>query len=96
MCLQKEIAHFSYDEEHQFRLDDSSLKYYYPPRLGVSLSDGFESFRKLQERDEHLDGLLKTILELEKKEGHIQNVDIITWRGMMTKILTAPFDRFNE
>ena len=62
----------------------------------MSLSGGFERFRKLQERDEHLDGLLKTILELEKKDGHLQKADIVTWRGMMTKIMTAPFDWYNE
>lgn len=92
----KEIAHFSYDENRQFKLDDSSLRYYYPPQLGANLSDGFETFRKWEERDEHLDGLLKTILELEKKDGQIQKVDIMTWRGIMTRIMTAPFDQYNE
>ncbi len=37
LILPKEIACFSYDDNHEFHLDDSSLKYYYTPQLGVSL-----------------------------------------------------------
>ncbi len=86
----QEIAYFSYDEDHQYRPDDSSLQYYYPPRLGANLSDGFERFRKLDEsRDDHLDGLLKTITKLEKTEGHSRRVDIVTWRGIMTKVFKS-------
>ena len=63
------------------------MHYYYPPRLGANLSDGFDSFRKLDEsRDDHLDALLKTIMKLEKNEGHNRQVDIVTWRGIMTKV----------
>jgi len=87
--LTQEIAYFSYDEDHQYRPDDSSLRYYYPPRLGANLSDGFESFRQLDEsRDDHLDGLLKTIMELERNEGHSRQVDVVTWRGIMTRVST--------
>jgi len=60
--------------------------------------------------DEHLDALLDTLQAYE--ERHVKNLlshddesrsgdiptkpDIITWRGMMTKILIAPFDHFSE
>ncbi|KAI9881415.1 MAG: decapping endonuclease targeting mRNA [Pleopsidium flavum] len=92
----KEIAYFSYDETHQFHLDDRSLRYYYPPRLGADLSKGFETFQQLDDTaDDHLDSLLTTIIALEKELGERCEADIITWRGMMTKIMATPFDNMN-
>lgn len=87
---------FSYDAEHKFHLGDSSLRYYYTPRLPADLNRGFDTFQKLDDTaDEHLDALLETIMALEKETGKRCEADIITWRGMMTKILTAPFDNLN-
>jgi len=88
----REIACFSYDERHQFLLDDSSIRYYYPPNLGADLSRGFDTFEKLNDTaDEHLDGLLKTIIDLEQKTGKRLDVSIVTWRGMVTKLMSAIF-----
>ncbi|PQE13825.1 RAI1 protein [Rutstroemia sp. NJR-2017a BBW] len=88
----REIACFSYDDNHQFRLDDSSIRYYYPPYLGADLSKGFDTFKKLDdEADDHLDSLLKTIINYEQKEGKKVEVDVVTWRGMMTKFMAAIF-----
>ncbi|KAL4877661.1 RAI1 like PD-XK nuclease-domain-containing protein [Aspergillus karnatakaensis] len=92
----KEIACFSYDDQHAYHLGDSSLRYYYPPQLPADLNRGFDSFQKLDDAaDEHLDALLDTIVSLERETGKRCESDIITWRGMMTKILTAPFDNMN-
>ncbi|GCB28027.1 decapping nuclease rai1 [Aspergillus awamori] len=92
----KEIACFSYDDEHKFHLGDSSMKYYYPPCLPADLNHGFESFQKLDDSaDEHLDALLETVIALEQETQKKCEADIITWRGMMTKILAAPFDNLN-
>ena len=64
----QEIAHFSYDDEHKFRLDDSSLRYYYTPQLGADLSEGYDDFIKQDDsEDEHLDGLLRALIAEEKK-----------------------------
>ncbi|KAL9104423.1 MAG: hypothetical protein Q9163_000629 [Psora crenata] len=92
----REIAYFSYDETHQFHLDERSLRYYYTPSLGADLSKGFESFQQLDDTvDDHLDSLLKTIIDLEQKTGTKCLADIITWRGMMTKIMATPYDNLN-
>ncbi|KAK9420308.1 putative RAI1 like PD-XK nuclease-domain-containing protein [Seiridium unicorne] len=89
----KEIACFSYDDKHEFHLGDSSLKWYYPPELGVDLSAGFETFDKHDDSgDEHLDSLLKTIIAHEQQEGKKIDAQVVTWRGMMTKIMSALFD----
>ncbi|XDG01953.1 hypothetical protein ABKA04_001568 [Annulohypoxylon sp. FPYF3050] len=89
----KEIACFSYDEKHEFHLDDRSLQWYYPPELGADLSGGFEQFDKHDNsKDEHIDSLLKTIMAYEEEEGKKIDVEFVTWRGMMTKILSTPFE----
>ncbi|KAI0866023.1 RAI1 like PD-XK nuclease-domain-containing protein [Xylaria cubensis] len=89
----KEIAYFSYDDKHEFRLDDSSLQWYYPPKLGADLSGGFDKFDNHDDSvDEHLDSLLKTIIAHEQEEGKKIDANVVTWRGMMTKIMSAPFE----
>ncbi|KAK0291336.1 decapping endonuclease targeting mRNA [Friedmanniomyces endolithicus] len=75
------------------------------------LSAGFKTFRQRDDSvDEHLDGLLDTLQAYEeallvKMEGGedevvVANVrvkaDVVTWRGMMTKILTVAFDDFSD
>lgn len=94
----QEIAFFSYDSGHKFKpLDNESLKYYYPPffnipghhdnRFPVDLSKGYNSFRQRDDSgDEHLDGLLDTLVEAEKRNGKKTEVDLVTWRGMMTRV----------
>lgn len=89
----REIACFSYTSTHEYRPDASGLRYYYPPRLGADLSKGFESFEKLDDTaDGHLESLLKTIMEVEREKGEKLEVDVVTWRGMMTKLLACPFE----
>lgn len=87
MSILQEIAYFSYDDEHQFHLDERSLRYYYTPNIGADLSKGFETFQQLDDgADDHLDSLLKTLIDLEMRTGSKCEADIITWRGMMTKV----------
>ena len=82
----QEIAYFSYDDQHQFHLDERSLRYYYPPNIGADLSKGFETFQQLDDTvDDHLDSLLKTIIDFERRTGTRCAANVITWRGMMTK-----------
>jgi RAT1-interacting protein len=55
--------------------------------LGADLSKGFDTFEKLDDSgDDHLDSLLKTIMAHEQKTGSRVEANIITWRGMMTKV----------
>ncbi|KAH6611187.1 hypothetical protein Trco_001207 [Trichoderma cornu-damae] len=84
----KEFSCFSYDENHEFHLDESSLKYYYPPQLGADLSLGFDAFVKQDDsKDEHLDSLLKAIVAHEQETGTKIDASVVTWRGMMTKVM---------
>lgn len=83
----KEFACFSYDENHEWCLGDKSLKWYYPPRLGVDLKKGYDKFIKHDNTtDPHLDGLLKTVMMHERTTNEAIDAHIVTWRGMMTKV----------
>jgi hypothetical protein len=88
----QEVTCFSYDDQHKYRWDDSSLRYYYPPSLPADLNRGFDTFRQLDDtRDDHLDGLVDTIALYEKEKGVKADADIVTWRGMMTKVCSCHF-----
>jgi RAT1-interacting protein len=83
----QEVTYFSYDINRQFHPDNRSLQYYFPPLLPVDLSKGFDTFVKWDDStDEHLDGLLKAVILLEQKNNERVKAEIMTWRGMMTKV----------
>jgi RAT1-interacting protein len=84
----REIAHFSYDDNHEYREDESGINYYHPPQVGADLRDGFETFKHYEDKeDPHLDSLLKTLLSKERESKKLDtDVDFVTWRGMMTKV----------
>src|SRR5689334_6433232 len=51
----RELAHFSYDDSHEYREDESGINYYCPPQLGSDLRDGFDTFRHYEDTtDPHL------------------------------------------
>ena len=68
-----------------------------PPALPADLNAGFNTFDQLDDsRDDHLDGLLDTIADHERRKGSKVEVDIITWRGMMTKLMVTPFSKLDS
>jgi RAT1-interacting protein len=85
----REIANFSYDDNHEYKDDESSINYYVPPPMGADLKEGFDTFRHYEDKeDPHLDSLLRALVEKEKKAGEQAKTkaDFVTWRGMMTKV----------
>jgi RAT1-interacting protein len=63
----------------------------------LNLNRGFGSFRHYQDTtNKHLDDLLKTLMLKEKETGKKTDANFITWRGMMTKLLTAQYDPYSE
>ncbi|KAL9613723.1 MAG: hypothetical protein Q9167_001737 [Letrouitia subvulpina] len=89
----KEFTHFSYDDDYELHFDDRSVRYYYPPNIGADLCRGFESFQKRDDTvDNHIDGLVKSIMNFEQKSGTECKTDIVTWRGLITKLLATAYD----
>lgn len=85
----REVAHFSYDDHHDYRDDESSINYYIPPPMGADLKEGFDTFKHYEDKeDPHLDSLLRALVNQEKKsvKGTAIKADFMTWRGMMTKV----------
>ncbi|SPO00632.1 related to C.elegans dom-3 protein [Cephalotrichum gorgonifer] len=83
-----EFTCFSYDDDHVYRQDDSSLRWYYhnPMDIDTDLTSGFERFDKHDDSQaDHLDSMLKSIMVYEREKGKRLEVNIVTWRGMMTK-----------
>lgn len=66
----REIARFSRDADREVRLDDSELKYYFPPELPSDLNFGFPELlikRRTRDRPEYLDSLLMSFQDLNRK-----------------------------
>lgn len=93
----REFTFFSFDDQHVCRpLSDVSLRYYYPPLFRtpgdtnagqIDLSIGFHDFDKYEDSaDLRLYPLLDTLERHEKQTGVKQDADVVTWRGMMTKV----------
>lgn len=92
----QEFACFSYDDEHQYHYGDRSLRWYYTPQLGADLSQGFDKFVKHDDSvAEHLDSLLKTIMHHEKETKKKIDANVVTWRGVLTKVC-RPFPIFAQ
>ncbi|KAL0082305.1 hypothetical protein F4703DRAFT_1739362 [Phycomyces blakesleeanus] len=90
-----EITSYSIDHNRQVWFDDRELKYYYPPN-GKDLYVGFDKFIKRDESiPEHIDTLLDALTNARQKASNPQlaQADIVTWRGIMTKIMCTPTTR---
>jgi RAT1-interacting protein len=82
----REIAHFSYDDDHVYQADELGINYYIPPPMGVDLKEGFDTFKHYEDKeDPHLDSLLRALMEDKTGKGQVK-AEFVTWRGMMTKV----------
>lgn len=91
-CYSRELDNtYTYDEDI---VKKEKLPYYYLPdaNVKVDLQQGYSSFKKIPEEENLGDfsSLLTAIIQYEKNDGKKVPVDIITFRGLMTKILAIP------
>jgi RAT1-interacting protein len=97
----REITSFSIDINNKVQLSDGSLKYFYFPEnlldKQIDLCGGFKDFiEKDESTPQHLNELLKAIKGYEEKHGENVSADIITWRGIMTKLLCLPYNNNDD
>ncbi|PCH42099.1 RAI1-domain-containing protein [Wolfiporia cocos MD-104 SS10] len=91
---------FSYTPARVLEFTDSALRYYVDPPLGADLKYGYERWIRWPEEKGRIDGLVRAVLKYkERLERHSQNgsawlndIGVVSWRGVMTKILTAPYE----
>ncbi|CAE6413155.1 unnamed protein product [Rhizoctonia solani] len=87
----QQLTCFSYTPNRELRFDSSALKYYVPAPINADLGYRYEHWTKRPEERGRIDSLLRAIgqdhIVGERKKGAF-----ICWRGVMTKLLTAPFE----
>ncbi|KAJ9124109.1 hypothetical protein QFC22_000904 [Naganishia vaughanmartiniae] len=86
------ITTYSHLPDRTIQHTDASMSYFKGASVGDDLKAGYGS---LVERnpllDEHLDGLCESLSKYRQEGGDIKKGALITWRGMMTRFLTAAF-----
>ncbi|WWC98132.1 hypothetical protein V866_005023 [Kwoniella sp. B9012] len=85
------VTTYSHQPDRTITHDDSSMAYYRAAPIGSDLNYGYERRVERDESvDEHLDGLCDALREVQGKGE--RKGGIITWRGMITRIMTAPYE----
>ncbi|WVQ73673.1 hypothetical protein IAR50_003253 [Cryptococcus sp. DSM 104548] len=87
------IHTYSHNPDRSIVHDDSAMAYFDPAEIGSDLNYGFDRLVERDDVDEHLDGLVESLEEMGRKgqEGERKG-GIITWRGMLTRLLTSPYE----
>ncbi|GAA5948851.1 hypothetical protein JCM3765_003926 [Sporobolomyces pararoseus] len=104
--LPKHLTSFSYSPTRELLLDqdrkDESLAIYREPQIGSDLNRGFEQATwRDGSIDEGLDSLLDTLAAYAESDptGAVDEmlgkIAVITWRGMMTKLMLAVYEMEN-
>ena len=103
-----ELSAYIFDKNHVYSNNghdvSKGLKHYDPEynennphSSSHDLNEGFETFTSYEEAaDPHLDDLLHDLKDAEHKHEFESSADFITYRGMLTHLLTAQYDRFAE
>lgn len=73
-----------------------ALRYYYLPGpeldRDLNLGVGFSAYRKLPDTDNHLDGVLESLIRVEKSSNQRIDSNIVTWRGILSRIIGVSVD----
>ena len=89
-----EVAHFSKTKSEETFFDARNLKRARGPRMPFDLNEGFANFRdrnRLNPRPAPLTPLFES-LERSGKASVLLDVDVLSWRGNVTKLLCAPWE----
>ncbi|KAL7421087.1 decapping endonuclease targeting mRNA [Cryptotrichosporon argae] len=93
-ALPRLLTTYSHLPDRSLSFDDASMAYYRQAPIGADLTYGFERKVERDESvDEHLDGLCEAIRRAEEEGGEaLQRGSVVTWRGMVTRLMTAPWE----
>ncbi|THH03676.1 hypothetical protein EW146_g10366 [Bondarzewia mesenterica] len=86
---------FSYTPAHELEFTDAAMRYYVGPPRDADLEHGYNRWVHRVEDKGRIDSLLRAYSKVRKQnEAGMANVDVgvVGWRGVMTKILTAPYE----
>ncbi|KAJ7067093.1 RAI1-domain-containing protein [Mycena amicta] len=88
------ILSFSYTPAHELQFNDSALRYYVPPPARAQLSHGYDRWIRRPEEKSRIDSLLRALSRAhsQKHPSLASGVGAVGWRGVLTRILTAPYE----
>ncbi|KAH9995835.1 RAI1 like PD-XK nuclease-domain-containing protein, partial [Russula vinacea] len=86
------LISFSYTNDRKLEFSDAAMRYYVRPPPDADLGHGYERWIRRPEERGRLDGLLRAISEIRRRGTGDPVINIVSWRGVMTKILTAPYE----
>ena len=81
------LISFSYNKDRELEFSDVAMRYYVSPPPDADLGHGYERWIRRPEERGRLDGLLRAISEIRRRGGD-PVINIISWRGVMTKCVT--------
>jgi RAT1-interacting protein len=80
---------FSYDKDRELEFSDAAMRYYVSPPLGANLGHGYERWIRRPEERGRLDGLLRAVSEIRTRAAGDPVINIVSWRGVMTKCVPS-------
>ncbi|KAL1407664.1 decapping endonuclease targeting mRNA [Vanrija albida] len=88
------ITTYSHLADRSIEPGDASMAWYRGAPAGADLRYGLERRIERDESvDEHLDGLVDSLRRAIEERGAAERPGgVVTWRGMLTRILTAPYE----
>ncbi|KAJ7455291.1 RAI1 like PD-XK nuclease-domain-containing protein [Mycena galericulata] len=89
-----QLISFSYTPERVLEFTDSALRYFVPPPANAQLSHAYERWNRRPEGRARIDGLLRALsaARTKKHPALASGVGVVAWRGVITRILTAPYE----
>ncbi|KAJ3792974.1 RAI1-domain-containing protein [Lentinula aff. detonsa] len=89
------LTSFSYTPDHIQEFNDSALRYFRPPPPNAHLGYGYERWVRRPEGRSRIDSLLRAVDRVtdgQRKKMNLEDVGVVAWRGVITRILTAPYE----
>ncbi|KAJ3739234.1 RAI1-domain-containing protein [Lentinula detonsa] len=89
------LTSFSYTADHIQQFNDSALRYFRPPPPNAHLGYGYERWIRRPEERSRIDSLLRAVDRItdgQRKKMNLEDVGVVAWRGVITRILTAPYE----
>ena len=83
------LISFSYTNDRKLEFSDAAMRYYVRPPPDADLGHGYERWIRRPEERGRLDGLLRAISEIRRRGTGDPVIDIVSWRGVMTKCVPS-------
>ncbi|KAJ7031395.1 RAI1-domain-containing protein [Mycena alexandri] len=89
-----QIISFSYSPERELQFNDDALRYLASPPPRAQLAHGYDRWVRRPERRPRIDSLLRALSAGRQKQhpALASGVGAVAWRGVLTRILTAPYE----